>query len=104
MIGASGHASAWPTSRPPTPTWAIDVGPVATGRRWRCGEGAIRPGDEVVAFGRTVERPGDWGEIDVAVTGGEEAIFIASELDKAEIMGTVTKITIAIYAFGTAWT
>jgi len=79
----------------------IEVGAVTTGRRQRCGEGAIRPGDEVVAFGQVVEAPGEWGEADVAVTGGEDETFIASELDEAEITGTVTKVTIAIYAFST---
>jgi len=81
-----------------------DIGPVTTGRRRRCGEGAIRPGDEVVMFERAVERPGDYGETDIVVTGGEEATFIASELDEAETMGTLTKVTIATYAFGTVWT
>jgi hypothetical protein len=86
------------------PDVGIDVGPVTTGRRQRCGEGAIRPGDEVVVFGQAVERPGDWGETDVVITGGEDETFIASELDEAEITGTVTKVTIAIYAFGVVWT
>ena len=59
---------------------SIDIEPVRTGRRRRYGEGAVRSGDEVVAFGRAVERPGDWGEIGVVVAGGEEAAFIAFEL------------------------
>lgn len=86
------------------PDVGIDIGPVRTGRRWRCGEGAIRSGDEVVAFGQAVERPGDRGEIGVVVAGGEEAAFIASELDEAEIAETATKITIAVYTFGTVQT
>ena len=62
----------------------IDTGLVRTGRRRRCGEDAIRSGDEVVAFGRAVEQPGDRGEIGVVVAGGKEATSITSELDEAE--------------------
>jgi hypothetical protein len=53
------------------PDVGIDIGSVTTKRRRRCGEGAILPGDEVVTFGRAVERPGDRGETDVVITGGE---------------------------------
>ena len=83
------------------PDVSIVIEPVKTGRRRRYGEGAIRSGDEVVAFGRTVERPGDRGETGVVVACGKEATSITSELDEAEITGTVTKITIAVHTFGT---
>ena len=38
------------------------------------------------------------------ITGGEDGTFIASKREEAEITGTVTKVTVAIYAFGTLWT